>query len=228
MKKYLTILAAMLFCASMQAQTVKVHLVNGNVVSYPANEVEFVDFGNNTSDVTKTAVDLGIKKKWCNINVGATKEWESGKYFAYGMAFKDGKTVDDNDKFEFKKDNYTNANKDAASEWDSSYRMPTRDEILDLMNNTDNFWGIYCGVTGRMFINKNDSTKRIFIPAVGCFTSEITENGRFGSYWSSTAAEGSGYHCGLFFGSEEENPWNFFQAEENWVGLPIRAVLIKQ
>lgn len=65
--------------------------------------------------------------------------------------------------------------------------MPTKAEMEELYNNTDHKWTTINGVTGRKFTNKNDSSKYIFMPAVGfCNGTTLYDSGAYGYYWSST------------------------------------------
>jgi len=76
-------------------------------------------------------VDLGLSVKWATCNIGASSPMEVGNYYAYGESF----TKDD-----YTEDNYTvtkNGGKgsDAATvNWGNGWRMPTYDEMLELIN----------------------------------------------------------------------------------------------
>lgn len=49
-------------------------------------------------------------------------------------------------------------------------KMPTLDQTIELISNTNTEWTTIDGVIGRKFISKTDSSKYIFIPAVGYFS----------------------------------------------------------
>ena len=73
MKKYLTFIAAVLFCAAVQAQTYNIHKKNGTTIYILADEVEYVDF-NDVMNVDPKGVKLG-GKEWAHHNVGADIPW---------------------------------------------------------------------------------------------------------------------------------------------------------
>ena len=166
------------------------------------------------ADVIKAvAVDLGLSVKWASLNVGATKSEAYGDYFAWG------ETTPKNDyswstyMFElgsgsqgpFSKyvtnpnygtvDNKTvlDPEDDAASvNWGGSWRMPTKAEWDELLNDCVWFWtSDYngTGVAGEVvFGNKAGySDKSIFVPAAGFRGgTELASEGSLCYYWSSS------------------------------------------
>ena len=86
--------------------------------------------------------------------------------------------------------------------------MPTKDEIQELIDNTDNEWvedynG--SGVNGRKFTSKTDGRKYIFIPAAGyCLDGSVYNVGSYGFVWgSSLGTSGPNYAWNLGFYSDD-------------------------
>ena len=136
-------------------------------------------------------VDLGLPSKtmWATCNVGADKPEDNGLLFQFGHI--DGyKYMDENHKF---KTNAQNLEDGSAREYipitssgkiykeneildfaddaahinmGGKWRMPTKDELEELFNNTTHKVETLNGVKGMMFTSKiND--KRLFIPFAG-------------------------------------------------------------
>lgn len=78
----------------------------------------------------------------------------------------------------------------ARANWGGAWRMPTKADFEELINNTDNEWVANyngTGVSGYKFTNKTDNTKFIFLPAAGYRDeSSFGSQGSYGYYWSST------------------------------------------
>ena len=135
-------------------------------------------------------VDLGLPShlKWATMNVGATSETDYGDYFMWGSItpntadectwtnapFNGGSSNYDETKFNPVKGtvcpNGVLAKKyDAASQiMRGDWRMPTKDEIQELIDNTTNEWVTNYkgpGVSGWKFTGSNGNS--IFIPAAG-------------------------------------------------------------
>ena len=176
-------------------------------------------------------VDLGLPSglKWATMNVGATSETDYGDYFQWGLTTPN--TADDctlesyrycnwpditltkynNISFFGTVDNITilETTDDAArANMGGDWRMPTKDEIQELIDNTDNEWvedynG--SGVNGRKFTSKTDGRKYIFIPAAGyCLDGSVYNVGRDGFVWgSSLGTSGPNYAWNLGFYSDD-------------------------
>lgn len=168
-------------------------LWNGQSVEWEVNlkakedtpTVELVDLG------------LPSGLKWATCNIGATKPEEYGLYFQWGATegytgdeakahstwstapFNNGSSSYDATYFASIKDNVIITKEgeyfpslkpqyDAATAaYGKDYRMPTKAEIEELIENTTSTWETVNGVDGRKFTSKTDSSKYIFIPAAG-------------------------------------------------------------
>ena len=189
-------------------------------------------------------VDLGLPSglKWSAWNVGATKPEEFGLYFAWGetqgyTGITDEKqfswadyTLCDKVPINLLKYNETDglttleAADDAATATDSSCRMPTYNELDELIENTTSEWvDDYngTGVSGRIFTS-NVNGNSIFIPAAGnCYNGTVDEVGQYGGLWSSSlSSENELSAWALYFYSDYED-WDYFN---RYAGNPIRPV----
>ena len=72
----------------------------------------------------------------------------------------------------------------------SGWRMPTEADFNTLSAATKNAWVTNyqgSGVAGRLFTDKNDSSKVLFFPAAGrCYDGSVNFVGSDGYYWSSS------------------------------------------
>ena len=134
-------------------------------------------------------VDLGLPSglKWATCNVGANKPEEYGNYYAWGEI----KT-----KTEYKKDNSVTYGKqmndiggepkyDAArANWGGSWRLPTKEELIELKDKCTWKWTTQNGVKGHKVTGPNGN--HIFLPAAGsCYGTSLNDGGVYGFCWSS-------------------------------------------
>ena len=99
------------------------------------------------------AVDLGLSVKWADCNVGALKSWKDSRYFAWGETAEKSSYTWVNYQYinagnsSLSKYNSTDGlwilqSKDdpATSEMGAGWRLPTADEMVELLDNCD--WSI--------------------------------------------------------------------------------------
>ena len=135
-------------------------------------------------------VDLGLPSglKWAACNVGANTPEEYGNYYAWGeIAPKTEYTSENCSTLGKQLGNISgNANYDAATaNWGAPWRMPTREELKELIDNCTFKWTTQNGTTGRLATGKNGNS--IFFPANGCYIGTLLCDNIFeGFYWSST------------------------------------------
>ena len=150
-------------------------------------------------------VDLGLSVKWATCNVGAASPEDYGDYFAWGET--SPKSIynwstykwcadDENNMTKYctdskygKVDNKTqlDLSDDAARvNWGGSWRMPTHDEITELIYSCKWTWTTQNGVKGYEVISKiNDNS--IFLPTAGYrYVGNLDCEGTYGYYWSSS------------------------------------------
>ena len=159
-------------------------------------------------------VDLGLPSRtlWATTNVGADSPEEYGDYFAWGETegYNSGKTTfnwstykwcngsdDTMTKYctnsSYGNDGFTDgktvldADDDAArANWGGDWRMPTRAEFEELIDNTKNEWTTQNNVAGYKFTSKTNGNS-IFLPAAGNrWDDTLDGTGTYGHYWSST------------------------------------------
>ena len=193
-------------------------LPNGNDVILDMTDAQETHLAINTE-----YVDLGLPSglKWATMNVGAEKESDYGIMFAWGQTdnavatkFVDSENYPYNwAKAPFNGDNTDyNANafnqvKDTvcpngilAKEYDAAaqimggdWRMPTKADFQELLDNTDKLWTTINGVNGRKFTSKINGNS-IFIPAAGdCYDGSVDSVGCYGSVWSSSLRTSNPY-----------------------------------
>ena len=159
-------------------------------------------------------VDLGLPSglKWATCNVGATTPEGYGNYYAWGetttkASYDQSNSVTYNQEIS---DFSGNATYDAArANWGSTWRMPTKAEIEELINNCTWTWTTQNGVNGYRVIGSNGN--RIFLPAAGCYSAASPSDvGGYGNYWSSTPYESNtGIAYGLrFYSSSFDVDWD--------------------
>lgn len=157
-------------------------------------------------------VDLGLSVKWATMNVGAESVTDRGLYFAWGEttghAFGSGYefTLDNyawynsTDKFtKYKHDESSWDYEELASEddaaakiWGGVWRMPTKAEWEELLNEDNCTWtwttdykGDGTNVAGVIVTSKN-TDKSIFLPATGIYKNGNNNTGSeiYATYWS--------------------------------------------
>ena len=147
-------------------------------------------------------VDLGLPSglKWATCNVGATTPEEYGDYFAWGEV--EPKALYNWDTYKYQgatllkyyyKDNkiILDPEDDAATmNWGGKWRMPTREEINELVKNckflyvskTDADGFAVCG-----WKVKGPNGNLIYLPAAGNMIGDTLDyEGSYGDYWSSS------------------------------------------
>ena len=124
-------------------------------------------------------VDLGLSVKWATCNYGANSPDEYGLYFDHDKAL------------------------GACKYWGGSWRLPTSDEMDELLQFCTWTWMTKNGKNGYKVTGPNG--KSIFLPAAGyCYGSSLDDAGRCGYYWSSSPIDGySGVGWSLYFDSFE-------------------------
>ena len=136
-------------------------------------------------------VDLGLPSglKWATCNVGAKTPEQCGNYYAWGET-KPKEEYNQSNSLTYGKDIDDisgNAQYDAATaNWGGEWRMPTREEMTELINKCTWEWTKQSGVRGYKVTGPNGNS--IFLPAVGYFYGTTFNSGSCGysCYWSYT------------------------------------------
>lgn len=200
MKKNIICIACLLTAMTMNAQTVNVHFKNGQTVRFNSSNVDFVDFSEKPADPTLTAgeiVDLGLSVYWASCNLGASKPEEYGNYYAWGeTSTKNSYSQGNYTYYDSDKATYIDIGSDiSGTEYDAArvnlggeWRMPTEDEMTELMKKCAWAWTQINGINGFKVTGPNGNS--IFLPAAGFCESgpyDVHINrGKRLSYWCST------------------------------------------
>ncbi len=145
--------------------------------------------GNSGSINGHDYVDLGLPsgKKWATCNVGANSPEKKGNYYAWGEITTKSEYTKDNSLTYMKNfsDISGNPNYDVArAKWGGSWRMPTKEEMKELVQNCIWKWITQNNADGYKVIGSNGNS--IFLPAAGCCTSTPRYVSERGYYWSSS------------------------------------------
>ena len=173
-------------------------------------------------------VNLGLSVKWACCNVGANTPEECGDYFAWGEI----ETKNEYYSGEGYSKNYGknisdisgNVAYDAATaNWGGSWRMPTKAEIQELIDNCTWTWTIVNGVKGYKVTSKINGNS-IFISITGCYAGSSLFEIDFGHYWSSTPSpyKDNQYACCFYI---YNNGYGMSDRESRGLGQVIRPVI---
>ena len=183
-------------------------------------------------------VDLGLPSglKWATCNVGATTPEGYGDYFAWGE-------IQSKDYYDFTTYKWFNTSQYTMTKycavdnkttleltddvarinWGGNWRMPTSDEVSELMdtNNCTWEWTTQNGVNGYK-VTSNINGNSIFLPAAGYYTSgNFSKAGSSGYYWSSSLyASNSGYAYYMYFNTSYVDCYSYYRC----YGQSVRPV----
>ena len=166
-------------------------------------------------------VDLGLSVKWASCNVGAQTPEEYGEYYAWGetrpktiytwRGYRFRASGDSYSDIKFSKYNTDEildhlkktvldlADDVANVKWGGNWRMPTKEEIEELVWNCDWVWTTQDGVNGVKITSKVEgyTDRSIFMPAAGYRDdSKLIFPEESGYLWSSTNTDmRTSAHC---------------------------------
>lgn len=181
-------------------------------------------------------IDLGLPSgtKWACCNVGASAPEEYGNYYAWGetqpkimynwSTYQYGYYNNDGDYSHLVNigSDIAGTSYDAATaKWGAPWRMPSKAQIHELVNNTTSTWTTEKGVYGRKFTGSNGAT--VFLPAAGIrWNRDLNVAGSCGLYWSSTLNESYPDNAyGLYFYSGNAY-WNDYSRNGGHSVRPVR------
>ena len=172
-------------------------------------------------------VDLGLPSgvKWATCNVGASSPEDYGDYFAWGETSPKAEYTWENSVTfgEQMSDISGNAQHDAATaNWGGSWRMPTNDEMQELVDHCEWEWTEVNGVNGSRVIGPNGSC--IFLPAAGARGgSSLYDDGDHGYYWSSTPDDGGDDNSAFYLGFDNGYGLVFWYGNR-YDGMTVRPI----
>lgn len=178
------------------------------------------------------AIDLGLPSgtKWACCNVGASKPEDYGGYYAWGETSE--KSVYSWDTYTYYNGNTgydVNIGSDiAGTSYDAAtvnmgapWRMPSVNQMDELINNCSQQWTQLNGVNGILVTGKNGG--QVFLSAAGSHMFDYLSNaGSSGDYWSSS----------LYPGYDDNDAYVLFTSSGYWgwdgsyryYGRSVRAV----
>lgn len=145
-----------------------------------------------TSYQPGTPVDLGLSVKWADRNVGAAGPENSGGYYAWGETDEKEDYSKQTYKY-YKGSSYENicmvtldSIYDVASvKWGGTWRMPTNDEMAELIDSCAWVWTTEDSVYGYKVTGPNGNS--IFLPRTGYrFDTQFYSEAAIGIYWTSS------------------------------------------
>ncbi|MCF0202412.1 MAG: hypothetical protein HUK08_03510 [Bacteroidaceae bacterium] len=207
----------LLFCVSGNAQKPQTH-----------NAHEYVDLG----------LPSGVK--WATCNVGANRPEEYGDYFAWGET---------SAKSDYSPSNCLTYNKNmaqmyssgilssegalapsydaAAKNWGGLWRIPTLNEIKELIGNTIETWTTKNGVYGRKLTSRHNG-KSIFLPATGYrHGTSLYDDGVDGYFWSSTPLEDGSQCSYLLLNFSDYFDWYDYRRFHGFTVRPVTECNIR-
>ena len=143
-------------------------------------------------------IDLGLSVKWASHNVGASSPEGFGGYYAWGETEEKSDYSLETYKY-YQNGSWINIGSNISGtqydvahvKWGGSWRMPTLDEIIELVENCSWKWTTYNGVEGQLVTGPNGNS--IFLPAAGYRYHTSVGNVGWGYYLSATQNESDSY-----------------------------------
>ena len=168
-------------------------------------------------------IDLGLPSEtlWADRNIGADTPEQAGDYFRFGETTP---FTEDSPQYIYDdiEENIAGTGKDAATViLDNNYRMPTLDQIKELLKECKWEWTDLNGVKGMKVTGPNGNS--IFFPASGFrYNGNKTPNyvGSYGYCWSASANDINYGHILYFYSSY----WYWYCYISRAFGFPVRAV----
>ena len=154
-------------------------------------------------------VDLGLSVKWATCNIGADKPEDHGDYFSWGET--ENKRINNWDTYKFTEGSSNTITKycsnaqygwyervDSLSalepdddvahkKWGGSWRIPTKAEINELIENCTWTWTTRNDINGYLVTGKKTgyTDRSIFIPVTGTYDEgKLFDYRQRGAYWS--------------------------------------------
>ena len=219
MKKTATLaILALAAATSAQAQEhiMRIHKADGSSQTLKVADVTKITFERDgeTPPVgpgDSKMVDMGLSVKWAAWNVGATTPSDYGNFYAYGEIepktkysvenyqwrnpeYEEGQFYDEWEQYYKLGATMTGTNYDVAHvKWGDQWRMPTREEWTELIENCTWSWVAIDGVPGcraTSIVNGNS----VFFPAAGNMVDDKHTHDQTGCfYWSSSEYDGEPY-----------------------------------
>lgn len=181
-------------------------------------------------------VDLGLPSglKWATCNVGASSPEDYGNYYAWGETETKSEYTKENSLtyglsiLELQSQGIIDGNNNltplydaAAANWGSTWRMPTKEDLKELVDNCNWEMILENDVYGVKVIGINGCS--VFFPTTGCYKEGMLYYaGQDGYYWNSTSVENdSRYTFGLYISGDNNGALFYY---DRYVGFTVRPV----
>ena len=110
----------------------------------------------------------------------------------------------------------------ATTEWGTPWHIPTKEDWIELINNTTHVWTTRNGVNGYLFTASNGN--HLFLPASGvCNGSNHPNTGSVGQYWSKSLRTDHPSSA-WYFDFDLDNCNNMGTSQSRYIGLSVRPV----
>lgn len=195
-------------------------------------------------------VDLGLPSGtlWATCNVGASTPEGYGGYYAWGeiKGNLEGKNYFDWGTYQWCNGSWTTFTKYcttsddgyvdnkteldlsddvARQKWGENWRIPSKEQINELINECTSEIACPNGVYGRIITSKRNGNS-IFLPAANSWRYGGTTSGNSGYYWSRTLGDGSSTFAYSIFFYQDPSISNIISFREE--GHCIRPVLVQE
>lgn len=186
-----------------------------------------------TPDCPPEAVDLGLSVLWAKLNIGSSSEGNPGGLYGWADPTGSETSVDviASDGNTWISNLYGGANPPtnicgstldiATAQLGGSWRLPTQDEIVELIDNCQTEWTSVDGYEGMRFTGPNGNS--IFLPAGGNRFGTQIRDSSIGYYWTgtlNTEMRRNAYRLVIdsFYGAD----WDSYS---RYLGCSVRAVM---
>lgn len=178
---------------------------------------------------TEKYVDLGLPSgaMWATMNLGANRYDEFGDYYAFGEL-----TTKEN--FDLRTYTYPTISggqisddQDAAlAQWQGQWRIPTREQWQELIDNCTWTWITLGGVPGYRGVSMLKPNAAIFLPATGEKDGSRYSDANGSYYMTANAYEWDSEHCYEACFTQDEG----IDVEGNqlYIGVQIRPVFVEK
>ena len=191
---------------------------------------------NNNRIAVPEPVDLGLSVKWASFNLGASNSQEYGDYLSWGEIYNKGYYTVNNYRYDYEEflkmtqeDNISGTEYDAAHvRLGADWRMPTREECQELVDNCTWSWEQYSENKYGMRVTGPNGNS-IFLPAGGYPNPSWTRVGRYGTYWTSSkstmiSSSSTGSNFSYYFCFDESTHEVTDYQGSTYVGQLVRPV----
>lgn len=226
----------LVFCTvAQEREFMVIEKIGGTIMEIEVNEIQRFYFEARTVGSVpeaEEAVDLGLSVKWAPWNVGASTPEEYGGYYAWGETVEKA-TYNESSYQYYKNDGYVDIGSEISGtpydvahvKWGGDWRMPTNEEVQELIDKCTWQYTAVNGVNGAIVTGPNGNS--IFLPATGYkMWSDLYSDGSDGYFWTGTSGVEVNEANRLSFDAEKGYAvaYEFSRVD----GFPVRPVIEKE